>query len=102
MKLYATVTDSHGKKDGRGDNEYLEVLFNERNNNKFLVAFDGNKLMVLDYSTGERTTLEYAKGERQKGEYSYLTSCRNCKQRLEGFKKKPTDEIQCGDCGQVQ
>jgi hypothetical protein len=68
MKLYATVTDTRGKKDGRGDNEYLEVLLNERNNNRFLIAFDGSAIFVLNYSTGQRTRIDYMKGEKEKGE----------------------------------
>ena len=68
MKLYAKVTDSRGKTDGRGDNTYLEVLLNERSENKFLVAFDGKQVVVLNYGTGERTVIEYAQGIKQKGE----------------------------------
>lgn len=70
MKLYATITDSRGKREGKGDNEYLEVLLNERNENRFLVAFNGNTLLVLNYGTGERFTQGYAvpgKRQTQKG-----------------------------------
>jgi hypothetical protein len=67
MKLYATITDSKGKKDGRGDNDYLEIMLTEGNENRFLVSFDGKKILVINYSNGEKTYLEQA--IKQKGKY---------------------------------
>lgn len=73
MKLYATVTNSRGKKEGQGDNEYLEVLLSEKNENRFLIAFNGKRIKILNYSIGEWTELEQAK--KQKGE-----KCSYCKE----------------------
>lgn len=70
MKLYSTTTNSRGKKTGQGDEEYMETLYNERNENRFLVAFDGPKLLVRCYGSGERYTLDYCDGllKEYKGE----------------------------------
>lgn len=67
MKLYATITNSTGKRDGMGDNDYLEILLNERNGSRFLIAYDGDKILVLNYGNGERITIEYAVSQTQTG-----------------------------------
>ena len=59
MKLYATITDSRGKKDGKGDNEYLEIMLSEKNDNRFLISYNGDKIQILNYCTGEKTIIEY-------------------------------------------
>ena len=59
MKLYATITDSRGKKDGKGDNEYLEIMLIEKNDNRFLISYNGDKIQILNYCTGEKTIIEY-------------------------------------------
>lgn len=80
MKLYATVTDSKGRKDGRGDNDYLEVSLSERNENRFLIAFDGKQILILNYSTGEKTTLKQA--IKQKGEHFHHFELNKSKTRM--------------------
>ncbi len=59
MKIYAKITDSRGKTEGKGDDSYLEVLLNKGNANRFLIAFDGDGISLLDYGTGRWYIIEY-------------------------------------------
>ncbi|MEK7578205.1 MAG: hypothetical protein AAB456_00585 [Patescibacteria group bacterium] len=88
MKLYATITDSHGKREGRGDNDYLEIMLNERNENRFLIAFNGDKIMVLCYGNGERITLSYAEGKTKGISQHDPRTCEN--------------SVPCYDCMEIE
>lgn len=119
MKLYATVTSERATK-GQGGNDYLDIRLSVSNDRieagRIIVEPSGTGYKVYfippagitkaDGVTLSEITAEYIeikkKGEKQKGEYTYLTSCIDCKQRLEGTKKRPLDNVQCRTCGKVQ
>ena len=67
-----------------------------------------NKLDVAFYNknkrdiNGMRATLLREVESYNHKEYSYLTRCRNCGQRLYGFKQNAMDTVKCKSCGEVQ
>ena len=119
MKLYATVTSERATK-GQGGNKRLEVTIQGGEFRDILARFevlpgdeftrpfyckiiDGDRDFLVNLKSNISFFLDQTeKGEKQKGEYTYLTSCIDCKQRLEGTKKRPLDNVQCRACGKVQ
>lgn len=43
-----------------------------------------------------------SKGKQKKGEYYRLTSCIDCKQRIETYTKTPMEYVTCSTCGKEQ
>lgn len=111
MKLYAKAQSERASV-GQGGNKFLEIILIQEINGEReqvgKVLMEEGKIHFLYNQISDDVTVTLngesikRKGERQKGECTFLTSCRKCKQRLEGKKENPMDEIQCGDCGEVQ
>lgn len=57
MKLYATITNSKGKKEGKGDDKWLEIELTYKNN---LIG-----RIILDYQGGDDWELSYSQGNHQ-------------------------------------
>lgn len=93
MKLYATITNEKGKKEGIGSNEYLDIDI--RAGNKLIAMFtlkeDENGDITLFDEDDEPVTQSYTiKGKSQKGEclhkntFNYMGKihCTKCKEYL--------------------
>jgi hypothetical protein len=64
MKLYATMVNSKGRKEGIGDNESIAITLSNGKINIFDLTFtddgeDRGKIEVMTYYNGEKTVIGY-------------------------------------------
>lgn len=116
MNLYATTTSERASK-GQGGNKELVVNLKidpERRMEigNIVMKHEDGIYTVYYYPINENCTdqelnsnrilLYETKGKRQKGDYYRLTTCIDCKQRIETHTKTPMEYIKCPSCGKEQ
>lgn len=104
MKLYATLETSRGRKVSISDNEEIIATVYDGNKKAYSVIIEWTNLGDIEKPTmGALVRVrEWRNASNEKRGYSFLTSCRRCKQKMEGKKKTATETTRCTHCDEVQ
>ncbi|HTE48959.1 MAG TPA: hypothetical protein VK675_03575 [Candidatus Paceibacterota bacterium] len=73
MKLYATIKNTKGKRDGVGDNEYIHIDLSRGNKYEYLIYYTLGGLTISKIGNG--IVYQEQKGKSQKGE---IVLCKRC------------------------